>query len=205
MPLPTLRKEVAMSYTVLYKVPKKGELIVAAEFENSWQGAMHIWVSLAETYLGWDAGMVLTKDLEPLWALARDLKVPLSYRITLVTTFDWVMIKQEDIPRVVTAFREFSNRFGPGSLLEQADALEELAKDGMCYAVCWNQTTVNADHWYMPTRGDNYRLYSINKDRGQRRKHWFLNIKILLPKEETYREFDPRTHDEHIRDLVHYE
>ena len=99
----------------------------------------------------------------------------LSEKITLATTFDWVMVRRADVPSVVDAFREFNlinNCTADTSLWEQSQALENLVLDDDCYAVCWTQTSVT-DAWYMPTDdGEDSRMYDLSRDN----KHWFLNI-----------------------------
>lgn len=166
-----------MSYTTIYKVPEKGEIENYAEFKNSHRGAFNVWTEMARRYLGMEMlPMFRDGGMRPIWDLARNPEIPENDRIVMMSTFDRVMVKREDLPRLIEAFRDFGSRFEPGSLLEQAKALEKLVSDSTCYAVCWNQTSVNSDHWQIgegdPEVEDDYklRMYDISKDTD----HWFM-------------------------------
>jgi len=112
--------------------------------------------------------------MQPVWDLAEDERVPFELRIVLMSTFDNVMVKRADLPTVATAFEEYWRFFADGGHLdEQAKKLRELAEDETCYAVCWNQTSVNCDTWrvYDADEDDNrQRFYDMSRDTG----HWFL-------------------------------
>lgn len=82
--------------------------------------------------------------MKEIWDLADNLNVPEHERIVLHTTFDHCLVKKEDLPAVIDAFRRFG---GETSLPEQADILERIAADPNAIAVGWNQTSVNADRW----------------------------------------------------------
>ncbi len=160
-----------MSYTELYKVPAKGEIEFCAEFHNASRGAMLVWMNLGKAYGTW--GSILM--MRPTWDLHKDSRLPVEYRIVMKVTFDNGMVRRENLPRLIMAIRKYAERFDPGTLLEQAEKLEELAQDESCFAVCWNQTSVNADAWWIPDdhpeKGDdNWRRYDISRDTG----HWFL-------------------------------
>lgn len=166
-----------MSYTTIYKVPEKGEIENYAEFKNAWRGALNVWTEMAKRYLGMEMlPMFREGGMRPVWDLSEDPEIPENDRIVMASTFDNVMVEREDLPRLVEAYRDFATRFEPGSLLEQAEVLEKLAADPTCFAVCWNQTSVNSDTWMKPEGDpdieDDYRLrmYDISKDNG----HWFL-------------------------------
>ena len=76
--------------------------------------------------------------------LANSNTVSETDKICLYTTFDKCLVRKENIPKVIKAFREFN---GETSLKEQADVLEQLYENENCIAVGWNQTSVNADSW----------------------------------------------------------
>ena len=79
-----------------------------------------------------------------IWELANNKEVPEHERICLYTTFDNVLVKKEDIPKVIEAFRKFD---GETSLKEQADALEKFLHNEECIAVGWNQNDINCGDW----------------------------------------------------------
>lgn len=155
-----------MSYTIIYKVPEAGPIEVAGEFQNAWLGAMHVWDSMADRYVG-QAFHAYKQDT---WNLCANEEVPLPYRIALMTTFDRVMVKRQHIPRVIEAFAAFAQKFGAGNLIEQARCLRKLADDEACYAVCWNQTSVTAAWMIYELDRDDYRPYDLSRDSG----HWFM-------------------------------
>lgn len=82
--------------------------------------------------------------MNDIWRLANSKRVSEDDKICLLTTFDNVLVKKEDMQKVIDAFRNFD---GETSLKEQADILEEMLKDDDCIAVGWNQTSVNCDAW----------------------------------------------------------
>lgn len=156
-----------MSYTILYCVPEKGEFTHEIDVQNSWRGAMFIWNALSERYLSRKA--YPHEDLQSVWDLHKDNRLSLAERITLLTTFDRVMVKREHIPQVIRALREFVVLYGSdNNLSEQIRALKKLSVADGCYAVCWNQTSIT-DAWYVYDEED-CRLYDISRDTG----HWFM-------------------------------
>lgn len=82
--------------------------------------------------------------MKEIWELQHNKDVPVHERICLYTTFDDILVKRENVPKVIDAFRKFG---GETSLPEQADILQEMLKDSDIIAVGWNQTSVNSDSW----------------------------------------------------------
>lgn len=85
-----------------------------------------------------------------IWALADNTEIPRNDRIVLFTTFDDCLVKREDIPQVVEAFRAFEgdDYKGETSLGEQADILQAIYDDHPeIIAVGWNQTSVIVESW----------------------------------------------------------
>lgn len=146
-----------MSYTEIYAFGKDGNAYLAAEVHNAWRGSMAVWQTMEKRYLPqfYDHGVKTTRLLSgkqgeddparEVWALADNLEIPLHERIAMSVTFDDCLVKAEDIPRVVDAFRKFG---GETSLKEQADILEKLLElDPDVIAVGWNGTSVTAENW----------------------------------------------------------
>lgn len=163
-----------MSYTELYSVPEKGQLGLYAEFHNSHRGAGLVWSEMSNRYLG---GFPIMGDMQPVWDLCKSSRVPLDYRIVMAATFDKVMVKRAKLPRLIQAIKEYAKCFDPGTLLQQVEKLQELADNPTCYAVCWNQTSVNCDAWAVERPGevDEYgdplwEMHDISRDTD----HWFL-------------------------------
>lgn len=159
-----------MSYTEIFGFNKNGDAYLKSEVKNAWRGGMAIWrfleqkylppfipdyakqrgcstVEDCEKYLGYRpsrCSSMQTTPLQAIWDLEERDDVSITDKICLFTTFDNCLIKKEDIPRVIEAFRAFE---GETSLKEQADVLEQLYADEDCIAVGWNQTSVNYDSW----------------------------------------------------------
>ena len=161
----------------LFKVPGKGEIEPYAEFGNAWHGAMQIWSQVCKRYLGRDFSMASATDGgdKECWNLTGEDRVPFDHRIVLASTFDTVMVKRENIPRLIQAMEQYIKDFDePGHLPAQIEKLTELVDDESCFAVCWQQTSC-ADTWFgydeCPTCGhEKSRPYDVSKDED----HWFL-------------------------------
>lgn len=111
--------------------------------------------------------------MQEIWDLADDKRLSEHERIALFTTFDKILVKKENIPNVIEAFRNFG---GETSLPEQVDELEKLIKDDNCIAIGWNQTSVNSDTW------ENYSYDEATDERipynclNQKEHYWIFDV-----------------------------
>ena len=210
-----------MSCTEIYGFDHAGDAYLYGSVQNSWRGGMAIWRILEDKYLPpyipdyvkycywYYEGMLydllvekngfkptrLTspedKALEEIWNLYHNEKVPFAERIVLGTTFDYVVVKKEDIPTVADAFDAFG---GDTNLGEQAVILRDMYKDDNCLAVAWNQTSVNGSTWANFGRYDEKTEEDIPYNiLGKLRtlpsvelpvfeaqdKHWFLQVESI--------------------------
>lgn len=163
-----------MSYTEIFRFGTNGDAIIHAWVSNSWQGAVAIWKIMEERYLPpyippyvrnkiwYTPGMspiMLKKRLgslpsrigpgtgnamEEIWNLVDNPRIPLHERIVLFTTLDDILVKKENIPQVIDAFRKFE---GETTLNIQANVLEHLMARNDFIAVGWNQNSVNTNSW----------------------------------------------------------
>lgn len=160
-----------MSYTEIFGFDKEGNAYSQADVHNGFRSGMAIWKFLEKKYLppyipqyARKIGITTPEECErilkyvpfrcttimeeeamdEIWGLADRQDVSDIDRICLFTTFDNCLVKKDDIPKVIEAFRSFE---GETSLKEQADILEQMYADGGCIAVGWNQTSVNGDTW----------------------------------------------------------
>lgn len=190
----------SMSYTEIYAFKRDGDAELYSEVKNAWRGAMAVWREMEDRYLppyipryvyacNWYRSDMSTEeiiahigfkpsrctafsgdDTREIWNLADDSRVPKEDRIVLSTTFDGVLVKKENIPVVIAAFRSFG---GETSLPEQADILQRIFDDPNYIAVGWNQTSVNADTWtncfYDEETGEDL-PYNCLEDKD----HWWL-------------------------------
>jgi len=151
-----------MSSTELYGLTKNKTLDIG-DATNSWRGAMAVWGRLEKKYLpkftpAWavamgDADKEYSRcsdmsnpnSMQPIWDLVDSEKVSLNEKIVLFSTFDNVLVKRENVPRLLKAFREFG---GETNLTDQADIIEEAIKvHPEILAIGWNQSSVNGDNW----------------------------------------------------------
>lgn len=176
-----------MSYTELYGFTKTGVESIG-ETRNAWRGAMAVWTFLEKKYLpkyrpSWArddkmdysrtcSGIGSKDDIKEIWDLFRSKKISDSERIVMGSTYDNVLVKVEDIEKVLKAFREFE---GETSLKEQADIIEEALKElPDIIAIGWNQTSVNGDTWTNTGGHDEVSGESVPYNLETGAKHWFL-------------------------------
>lgn len=184
-----------MSRTELYVVKKDGELYLHKEFSNSHRGALMLWDNLAEKYLNRKfASLLFNKDVKPVWKLDRDLNVPEDLRILLMSTYDWFMIRRENLPLFVTSIRNvLEGKYfkDMGHFEYYPEVLEEIYKMDDVVAIAWNQTSVVCDMWNIyeecPTCGEcnQQRGYNIYKDN----KHTFLYEYLTFINQELEKKF----------------
>lgn len=154
-----------MSYTEIIKFNKNGEANSSGRIKNASRGAWIIWNILSNKYLGHDFNLLDSKSQQDTWNLFRDDRLSNIEKIVLGSTYDFVLIKKEDIRTVINAYKEFSklnsNLDFNLSLNEQNEVLEMLEKDEDCIAIGFHQNSVSCDMWY------NYNC--IND-----KEHWYL-------------------------------
>jgi len=159
-----------MSYTTLYLVPIVGEIESYAEFRNSFRSAYLVWHNMSKKYLGMEVPLHDNEEMRKVWNLFKTSFIPMEDRIVIASTFDRVMVRRTEIPKLLDAISSYISRFDGGNLVDMVEELQKLAEDRVCYAVCWNQTSVS-DTWYVRDDDEeDSRLYDISKDED----HWFL-------------------------------
>lgn len=169
-----------MSYTEIYIIDKNGYALGHREYSNSRGFCARVWDVLCNTY-----GLKHWYDEEAsrrLWKLVDDPDVAEFDRIVLETTFDNVIIRKEDIPRVIEAYYQFEKAHPGGDRINHipdiAFDLTRLAKDDII-GVCFYQNSVTSNPWvnYNPEE-DESEAYNIHKQT----KHKWANF-IRLPKD----------------------
>jgi hypothetical protein len=163
----------------MYTVNNRGVCHPVHEYGNSWGGAAFVWNALVEKYWplqpgqkSWERSVGMGGDMKPLWALRSVRDVPVPERVVLISTFDRVMVKREDLLWTADCFDTFKDAFHTDhkivcSLGAQAIDLRALAADKKVYAVCWQQTSVAEDQWYDNVRRKPYNIKTNND-------HFFL-------------------------------
>lgn len=157
-----------MSYTEIYGFNKEENAYFAEKVKNSWRGAMAIWLILEEKYLppfrpsyvpsnipdseiknycGYKPSRYTSFNnvaMKEIWNLVDDKRLSKCEKIVLASTFDNVIVKKENMPKLISAFKEFE---GDTLLKEQSDVIETLLQDENCIAVGFNQTSTNGTTW----------------------------------------------------------
>lgn len=82
--------------------------------------------------------------MKEIWNLVDDERLSECEKIVLASTFDNVIVTKENMPKLISAYREFE---GDTSLKEQSDVIETLLQDENCIAVGFNQTSTNGTTW----------------------------------------------------------
>ena len=168
-----------MSRTILYLVPESGEIQSYAEYRNSHGSGSYIFTALCDRYLDGMQWICSGDNINRLWGLAKDDRLPKHHKIALMTTFDRVMVRRENLGRTADAFELFVEDFPPGrrvcSLLKQAGDLRLISHEPVCFAACWQQTSVSMYVWMVRGQetepgGYDYRPWDVSRDEG----HWFL-------------------------------
>lgn len=174
-----------MSATELFYFDENGNACCLGEIRNAFRGAMAVWKILEEKYLppykpAWGtnsdnhsrvAMMFDSNAMKDIWDLFKRSDVTTDDKIVLGSTFDQVTVLAADIPRLISAFKEFDECYPSKSNIgEQASMLEELLKGKEGFTgVAWNQTSVN-NAWVFDYDEDGEIPYNILT--GE--KHWDL-------------------------------
>ena len=150
-----------MSCTEIIKFDKKGESSLVGEVENGIRESFAVWNYLSHKYLGRQFSIFgKPSEQEEVWSLFEDDRLSEDEKIILGTTFDYVLIKKEDIPRVIDAFstldekevgrvvKEWRENPIGISLPEQIEILKNLLSDEDCIAIGWHQNSVSCNMWY---------------------------------------------------------
>lgn len=188
--------EAAVSSLILYTVSEDGSVAPYKDFRNSWGGAALIWDYFTEKYFPlkpnqktWDRTVGMFADMKPIWDLQHREDLSDAEYGVLMSTFDNVMVRREDLIDLAECFdvvaADMPKYLANGRcnhMADQAATFREIAIDPKVLAVCWQQTTVAEDMWYvyLPEASDESEdgeglpgsgsWYNINTGT----KHWFL-------------------------------
>lgn len=176
-----------MSFTEIYGFRKDGQCEWRLDIRNAWRGAMAVWQDLEKRYLppirrstrlfSFTEGE--TKDI---WELFYCPRLSTAERIVMGTTFDNVLVRAADVPKILEAFRDYP---GETNLKEQADAIEKLCANDDCVAIGWNQTSVSANTWANAGGYDEEKDESMPYNFMTMDRHWWLfDEKGQLPEKE---------------------
>lgn len=100
-------------------------------------------IKLLYDYIPTRCSSLSVEPMKEIWNLVDNERLTLAERVCLWTTFDYSVVKKENISDVIKAMEKFSiDIFQP-----QIDILKELQNEEDCYAIAWNQTSINCAYW----------------------------------------------------------
>lgn len=182
-----------MSFTEIYIFENGGTALFYEEVHNAFRGAMAVWMQIEKKYLQslpapdweirpeqgkyysrftraplYEEGKTFRKEV---WDLRfKESPLTRNERIVFLSTMDNAVIKRENLPELIKAYREYE---GETSLPEQADILEKIYnEESDIMAVGFNQTSVCADPWVsgeLDEEGDTIPYNLLNGD-----EHFFV-------------------------------
>lgn len=169
-----------MSKLEVYGVQEDGEVVHYADLRNSWEGAMKVWMFLADKYLGTSGGHLLGGEnaMRPVWDLHKDARLSEEEWTVLMLTFDHCIVPVAQMEFAATACEKFGKGHYSDAL---ATIFREMVQKGL-KGVCFNQTSVSGSPWTIHLRGEEAeveyaktgrydRPYNLNVDT----KHWFFD------------------------------
>lgn len=162
-----------MSHTKLQGLLVDGSFMDIAEYKNSWLFAPYVWNHMSRKYLDMEHAPIGDKEqMQHIWDLSTNVDIPEYERITLLTTFDYAMVKATDIWRIKDAYLEFTrNALGDNHLISMCMDIKSMMIAPRLTAICWTATSIVGDMWRTyESEQDEHRFYDMQRDT----KHWFL-------------------------------
>jgi hypothetical protein len=166
----------------VYGVSRRGVVRYVGGARNAFGGAFWVWSNLAD-YLGYipprgpdgregnerAIALMHAMDGRPdnvfsrTWEHVKPAgRLPMAYRIVLLTTFDGAMVMRDDIPRVCSAMEVVCRRWPSRTLTDEVELLQRVLTDKRRFVgVVWNQTSVNSA-WST----ESGRPWNIHRDGG---------------------------------------
>lgn len=163
-----------MSSTLMFGVPRKGEIEQVKEYPNSWCSAPLIWDYMAKKYL--TCNWLQTGGY---WEKVWHMKLEYFERVCLELTFDKIIVKKErvdEVSKCLVKMHKLTNKKGLAfnHLKSIADDMKKHKSKYIGFCFIW--TTVDDSGWdserfELDEDGNkNYLLWDISKDKG----HQFL-------------------------------
>jgi hypothetical protein len=135
-----------MTYTTI-SAAFEGGFVSDENFRGGWGSGPFVWDNLADRY-NIEGGMFERWKNLATYHETNALE-PFEHN-TLVTTYDWHVVKRDDMLTIARSFECFVAAYPPGdracTLLEQAKAIRGRYAEGAEF-LAWNQTSVS-DPWF---------------------------------------------------------
>lgn len=149
-----------MSYTELYGITKKGNFKLVMEIQNAHLGAMWIWNVLFDKYLKSEKSF--SESFQKIWDLIKSPALTKDEKVVLCSTFDFFVLKHEDIDIFINSLGKFIESFKDGegklnpNLSKQIEEIENLKKYNKYTGYIYNQTSVNRFDYKTKYLDENY-------------------------------------------------
>ncbi len=178
-----------MSYMRIFVIKKNGDLESVKKFGNSHRGGPLLWDWIERKYMPydkskWEFSVFIHRDKEGMdkfWKLVEDDRLPEYQRIALYHTYDGVMVKKENLKRLVDALEMMASDMEDcGHLLDQVDFLKGKVLDrNDILGICWQQSSTVGSAWgsegVIYDENENSRPFNIYKD-NYHDQHWLFDV-----------------------------
>lgn len=135
-----------MSYTEIYSI-SASHCSELGETQNAWRGAMYVWNQIAIKYFGLEGFPHFDEQMRRrIWNASNEHQLTDAEIIVLASTMDRVIVKANDIPRLVSSFEEYAKEHPNSSLGEQAEIIKSSQFAPEDY-IAWCQTSVTSFHF----------------------------------------------------------
>ena len=104
-----------MSRTTIINIMPGERLEEGLEFRNSWGSAPFVWDKLNQKYLSGYENSFLSSDIQQIWDLWKDPKLPIHHRAVMMMTFDKMCIVKANYRRAAKDIRNFLADFPSGT------------------------------------------------------------------------------------------
>jgi hypothetical protein len=161
-----------MTYMEVLAVRDNGDVTDYDEAHNSWGGAMHIWMKLAQKY---DIPFSFSEEgFKKIWQGIVRMSEPDQW--VMASTFDMMIVPKEDLLSLTKYWKVFCERYPSDTLREAIVILERASQDEQVQGICFNHTSI-VDSWSVPSENEQEgsRPYNINLDH----KHKYLNADYI--------------------------
>lgn len=142
-----------MSCTEIYCVGKNHCSAIGTT-QNAWLGAMYVWNDIAKRYFDlehfpsfYSGGEEMAKRV---WNAHKEHELPEHEQIVLSVTMDRVLVKADDLERLISAFEKYGQEHPNSSYKEQAEVIKAAVERGDVNSpnfIAFNQTSVCSFHF----------------------------------------------------------
>lgn len=134
-----------MSAVVLFGFDKEQNSFEIGEVENARRGALAIWSCLSKKYLKKNLNIFF--GCKEVWNLVNNDSVTRSDKIVLLSTFDYCVIRKENLEELINSYIKFDKEHkGMTNLLEQVEVIKESLEE--IEALGFHQNSISCEMWF---------------------------------------------------------